>query len=175
VTVDRAAIGRSNRSRGAQTERDVAKALTRSGLPSRRHVRAGTRFEHDEGDLRLTVAPVTIEVKNWKGGYPLGQVAELLSKLDRQKRAGDLGLLVCKRSGVADPYGWYCYTTAYDAVQLMIDRDTHEWDTHGLSMPDRPAAFEHPVCFVFGDVIRALVSGGWVTEITNPFENLETS
>jgi hypothetical protein len=35
--------------------------------------------------------------------------------------------------------------------------------------------FEHPVCLVFGDVIRALVSGGWVTEITNPFENLETS
>jgi len=165
--VDHAAIGRSNRSRGAQTERDVARALTRSGLPSRRQVRAGTRFEHDEGDLRLTVAPVTIEVKNWKGGYPLGQVAELLSKLDRQKREGDLGLLVCKRSGVADPYGWWCWVTAVDAAQLLMRRG----DAHSvLSGP-----FEHPVCLVFGDVIRALVSGGWVTEITNPFENLETS
>lgn len=173
MTVDRAAIGRSNRNRGAQAERDVARALTRSGLPSRRHVRAGSRFEHDEGDLRLTVAPVTIEVKNWKTGYPLGQVGELLSKLDRQKREGDLGLLVCKRSGVADPYGWYCWVTAYDAAQLLVDREAREWDAHGLSMGEGP--FEHPVCFVFGDVIRALVSGGWVTEITNPFETLETS
>jgi hypothetical protein len=31
------------------------------------------------------------------------------------------------------------------------------------------------VCFVFGDVIRALVSGGWVTELTNPFADKETS
>jgi hypothetical protein len=167
--VDRAAIGRSSRNRGVQAERDVARALTRSGLPSRRHVRAGSRFEHDEGDLRLTVAPVTIEVKNWKGGYPLGQVAELLSKLDRQKRDGDLGLLVCKRAGVSDPYGWHCWTTAGDARALLVGEE-QSWEPHTSVTP-----FEHPVQFIFGDVIRALVSGGWVTEITNPFENLETS
>lgn len=114
------------------------------------------------------MAPVTIEVKNWKTGYPLGQVTELLSKLDRQKREGDLGLLVCKRSGVADPYGWYCWTTAGDAYRVLFgDRRRHH---------DAPVdGFEHPVCFVFGDVIRALISGGWVTKVTNPFENLETS
>ena len=169
MTVDRAAIGRSNRSRGAQTERDVARALTRSGLPSRRHVRAGTRAEHDEGDLRLTMAPVTIEVKNWAKGYSRGQVAELLSKLDRQKRSGDLGLLVCKRAGVADPYGWDCWVTAADAFRLLDPQcEGQVWEL----MAD---GFEHPVCFVFGDVIRALVSGGWVTELTNPFADKETS
>ena len=172
MTVDRAAIGRSNRSRGAQTERDVARALTRSGLPSRRHVRAGTRAEHDEGDLRLTMAPVTIEVKNWAKGYSRGQVAELLSKLDRQKRSGDLGLLVCKRAGVADPYGWDCWVTAVDAARLR-----NVWgEPHSYSPLEHDAhVFEHPVCFVFGDVIRALVSGGWVTELTNPFADKGTS
>ncbi len=169
MTVDRAAIGRSNRSRGAQTERDVARALTRSGIPARRHVRTGDRFTADEGDLRLTTAPVTIEVKNWAKGYSRGQVAELLEKLERQKRAGDLGLLVCKRVGHADPYGWDCWVTAWDAFRLLDPQCERQV---GELMPD---GFEHPVCFVFGDVIRALVSGGWVTEITNPFEKLETS
>jgi len=169
VTVDRAAIGRSNRNRGAQTERDVARALTRSGIPARRHVRTGDRLTADEGDLRLTTAPVTIEVKNWAKGYPRGQVAELLEKLERQKRAGDLGLLVCKRSGVGDPYGWDCWTTAHDAALLLLGRPGGDVEVR-WSGP-----FEHPVCFVFGDVIRALVSGGWVTEIANPFEKLEIS
>jgi hypothetical protein len=154
--------------KGKTAERAVALALTRSGLPSKRHVRTGDRFTHDEGDLRLTVAPVTIEVKNWAKGYSRGQVAELLSKLERQKRSGDLGLLVCKRVTVADPYGWDCWV---DAVTAM-------WLLHGQFEPViQPlcATFEHPVCFVFGDVIRALVSGGWVTELTNPFQDKETS
>lgn len=166
--VDHAAIGRSNRSRGAQTERAVALALTRSGLPSRRHVRTGDRFTHDEGDLRLTVAPVTIEVKNWAKGYSRTQVAELLSKLERQKRPGDLGLLVCKRVAVADPYGWDCWVSAVDAYSLLAGKENYEGG-YGID------SFEHPVCFVFGDVIRALVSGGWVTELTNPFADKETS
>lgn len=155
--------------KGKTAERAVALALTRSGLPSRRHVRTGDAFTHDEGDLRLTVAPVTIEVKNWAKGYSRGQVAELLSKLDRQKRTGDLGLLVCKRVAVGDPYGWDCWTNAWDAARLLL---AASGDT--LS-PPVPSPFEHPVCFVFGDVIRALVSGGWVTELTNPFQDKETS
>lgn len=155
--------------KGKDAERAVANALTRSGLPSRRHVRTGDAFEHDEGDLRLTVAPVTIEVKNWKTGYSRNQVAELLAKLERQKRRGDLGLLVCKPSNVADPYGWDCWVNAGDAALLLIGRPGEgvEIAWHG--------PFEHPVKFVFGDVIRALVSGGWVTELTNPFADKETS
>lgn len=154
--------------KGKRAERDVARALTRSGIPAKRHVRTGDRFTHDEGDLRLTTAPVTIEVKDWAKGYSRGQVAELLEKLERQKRLGDLGLLVCKRAGHADPYGWDCWTTAFDAARLLM-AGWRAWDVHAIS------AFEHPVGLVFGDVIRALVSGGWVTEITNPFEKLETS
>lgn len=155
--------------KGKTAERAVALALTRSGLPSRRHVRTGDALTHDEGDLRLTVAPVTIEVKNWAKGYSRGQVAELLSKLERQKRPGDLGLLVCKRVAVADPYGWDCWVTAADAFRLLDPQcESQVWEL----MAD---GFEHPVCFVFGDVIRALVSGGWVTELTNPFQDKETS
>lgn len=153
--------------KGKTAERAVALALTRSGLPSRRHVRTGDALTHDEGDLRLTVAPVTIEVKNWAKGYSRGQVAELLSKLERQKRPGDLGLLVCKRVAVADPYGWDCWVAACDAARLLAP-DTLVREYHD-------GGFEHPVCFVFGDVIRALVSGGWVTELTNPFQDKETS
>lgn len=152
--------------KGSRAEVAVANALTRSGLPSRRHIRTGTRTETDEGDLRLTVAPVTIEVKDWAKGYSRNQVAELLAKLLRQRRSADIGLLVCKRAGVADPYGWDCWVTAFDAARLLIPADVP---------PNPPDGFEHPVCFVFGDVIRALVSGGWVTELTNPFADKETS
>ena len=159
----------NGQAKGKRAELRVAQALTRSGLPSRRHVRTGTTTEHDEGDLRLTVAPVTIEVKNWAKGYSRGQVAELLAKLDRQKRGGDLGLLVCKPIGVADPYGWDCWTTAWDAARLLLAASGD-----ALS-PPHPSPFEHPIKFVFGDVIRALVSGGWVTELTNPFADKETS
>jgi hypothetical protein len=155
--------------KGKTAERAVALALTRSGLPSRRHVRTGDAFTHDEGDLRLTVAPVTIEVKNWAKGYSRGQVGELLAKLERQKRPEDLGLLVCKRVAVADPYGWDCWTNAWDAARLLLAASGD-----ALS-PPVPSPFEHPVCFVFGDVIRALVSGGWVTALTNPFQDKETS
>lgn len=155
--------------KGKTAERAVALALTRSGLPSRRHVRTGDALTHDEGDLRLTVVPVTIEVKNWAKGYSRGQVAELLTKLERQKRPGDLGLLVCKRVAVADPYGWDCWTSAFDARALLVGEE-QSWEPHTSVTP-----FEHPVCFVFGDVIRALVSGGWVTELTNPFQDKETS
>jgi hypothetical protein len=110
---------------------------------------------------------VTIEVKDWAKGYSRNQVAELLEKLERQKRTGDLGLLVCKRTGVADPYGWDCWVMAFDAAQLLVG---------SISTPGPViSGFEHPVSFVFGDVIRALVSGGWVTELTNPFADKETS
>jgi hypothetical protein len=157
----------NSQAKGKTAERAVALALTRSGLPSRRHIRTGDQFTHDEGDLRLTVAPVTIEVKNWAKGYSRNQVAELLSKLDRQKRPGDLGLLVCKRIGVADPYGWDCWVGAWDALQLLYgDPTTPAIPCEGV---------EHPVGFVFGDIIRALVSGGWVTELTNPFKDKEIS
>jgi hypothetical protein len=153
--------------KGKRAELQVANALTRSGLPSRRHVRTGDTYTPDEGDLRLTVAPVTIEVKDWARGYSRGQVAELLDKLGRQKRTGDLGLLVCKRAGRGDPYDWDCWVTAFDAAQLLVG---------SISTPGPVIdGFEHPVCFVFGDVIRALVSGGWVTELTNPFADKETS
>lgn len=156
--------------KGKRAELAVAQALTRSGLPSRRHVRTGTQFEHDEGDLRLTVAPVTIEVKSWASGYSRGQIAELLAKLERQKRPGDLGLLVLKPSNVADPYGWDCWTTAVDATRVLcgVQDDL-------IPLGENYPAFEHPVKFVFGDVIRALVSGGWVRELTNPFADKETS
>lgn len=159
----------NGQAKGKRAELRVAQALTRSGLPSRRHVRTGTQFEHDEGDLRLTVAPVTIEVKDWAKGYSRNQIAELLEKLGRQKRPGDLGLLVCKPSTVADPYGWDCWVTVEDAVRVLDGRQQpgYRWPA--------PGGFEHPVKFVFGDVIRALVSGGWVTELTNPFQNKETS
>lgn len=154
--------------KGKDAENAVARALTRSGIPAKRHVRTGDRFTHDEGDLRLTTAPVTIEVKNWAKGYSRGQVAELLEKLERQKRPGDLGLLVCKRVGYADPYDWDCWVEAGDAYLILAGAHNDE-GAGGIG------GFEHPVCFVFGDVIRALVSGGWVTEIANPFAKLETS
>lgn len=147
--------------KGKRAELAVVQALTRSGIPARRHVRTGDRFAVDEGDIRLDTAPVTVEVKDWARGYSRIQVAELLDKLRRQSRPGDLGLLVCKRVGHADATAWDCWVSPADARALLAGQPTNR---------DAPiTAFEHPVCFVFGDVIRALTAGGWVAEQANPF------
>jgi hypothetical protein len=150
----------NSQAKGKQAERDVAAYLTRCGIPARRHVRTGTRDVADEGDLRLDTAPVTIEVKNHAQPFTLKTLASLLHKLEGQKRSGDLGLLVVKRAGSADPANWACYMTGIDASQLFSGDP-------GGTMPGVYCL--GPVQFVFGDVVRMLILGDWCAELVNPF------
>lgn len=156
-----------SQAKGKRAELAVVSALVRAGLPARRHVRTGTRDVHDEGDIRLETAPVTIEVKDWARGYSRGQVIALLEKLEQQKREGDLGLLVCKRAGVTDAAGWDCWVTPRDAARLILG---HEECTGYRLAPDAVVqGMSSAVQLIFGDVLAALTAGGWVTELANPF------
>lgn len=149
-----------SQAKGKRAERDIANYLTRAGLPARRHVRTGTQFEADEGDIRLSTAPVTIESKDYKHGVTKSQVVEFLAKLEKQKRPGDLGLLVCKRPSYSDSGDWLCYVTGMDAGRLIAN------DPAGLTTA---AYLLNPVCFSFADAVRMLVCGSWVEKLVNPF------
>jgi hypothetical protein len=154
-------MGRVNsQAKGKRAELDVAKYLTRCGLPARRHVRTGTRDVGDEGDIRLDTAPVTIEVKDHAKEWTWAVLERLVAKLQGQKRAGDLGLLVVKRAGAADPANWFCYVHGVDASRLL-----------GSDPGGSPAGVycSYPVGFIFGDVVRMLILGDWCAELVNPF------
>jgi hypothetical protein len=150
----------NSQAKGKKCERDIAAYLTRCGIPARRHVRTGSFNADDEGDLRLDTAPVTIEAKDHKTPFSLLHLNRLLTKLQRQKRSGDLGLLVVKRPGFADPENWHCHVDGIDASRLLSD------DPSGMRAGIHCA---YPVTFVFGDVVRMLILGDWCAELINPF------
>lgn len=151
----------NSQSKGKRAELDVSRYLTRNGLPARRHVRTGTKDVHDEGDIRLDTAPVTIEVKDWRRGYSHGDVVKLIDKLDSQKRPGDLGLLVCKRATYGNPADWWCWTSGLDASRLLSG------DQQGTLAGS--AFVIRPVGFTFADVLRLLICDGWTNELVNPY------
>lgn len=154
-------MGRVNsQAKGKRAELDVANYFTRCGLPARRHVRTGTRDVGDEGDIRLDTAPVTVEVKNHAQPFTWKVLERLVSKLDTQKRAGDLGLLVVKRARSSDPAEWMCYLSGMDASRLL-------WNDPSGSPGGVYCAY--PVGFVLGDVVRNLILGDWCSELVNPF------
>lgn len=150
----------NRQAKGKRAERDVAAYLTRCGIPARRHVRTGTADTHDEGDLRLDTTPVTIEVKDHSKPFGLMAIHTLLKKLVVQKRPGDLGLLVVKRVGSADPAQWMCFVDGIDASRLL---------SNDLGGTQQGVYCSYPVQFVFGDVVRMLILGDWCAELVNPF------
>lgn len=161
----------NSQAKGKAAERRVARYLTEAGLPARRHVRTGTVDVHDEGDIRLDCAPVTIEIKDYGVSNPItiGAARTLLTKLQRQKRPGDLGLLVVKANGHADPAVWHCYTDVADASLLLAP------GLKAVGLPGwQPVGdMAWPVRFQFDMVVAMLWAGGWVTAAqpseANPF------
>lgn len=149
----------NSQAKGKRAEGSVVAALVRAGLPARRHVRTGTADVHDEGDIRLETAPVTIEVKDWAKAPTAAQLLALIVKLGRQKRPGDLGLLVVKRSGHADAASWYCWVSGLDATRLLGTPDGTPQSVYVLA----------PVCFTLGDVLRLVTLDDWTHELVNPF------
>ena len=150
----------NSQAKGKTAELAVAKYLTRCGLPARRHVRTGTRDVADEGDIRLDTAPVTIEVKNHAQPFSQTTLINLLAKLDVQRRPGDLGLLVVKRAGAADPALWRCWLSGLDASRLLSNDPGGT--QAGVWVID-------PVGFTLADVVRVLILGDWAAELVNPF------
>lgn len=101
----------------------------------------------DQGDI--TACPgVIIEVKDHKrvaGGIPPAVLTEWMrqTEAERCNADADLGILVVKRSGTADPGRWYAY------VPLWVVRPT--------ALTPREA----PVCMSLADLVVLLRSHGW--------------
>jgi hypothetical protein len=150
----------NSQAKGKKCERDIARYLTALGLPARREVRTGTADVHDEGDLVLKTVPVTIEAKDHQKSFSPAQLAALMAKLERQKRPGDLGLLVIKKAGRADPAHWHCWVSGWDAARLIGN------DPSGTVSGVYTV---HPVCFTFSDVARLIILGDWAEKLVNPF------
>jgi Holliday junction resolvase len=113
-----ASPGRGAVVKGKQAERDVAAYLTAHGIPARREVRTGTRDVHDEGDIVLATAPVTIEVKCWATPLTRGEVEALVAKLGHQRRPGDMGWLVERVVRKPAP-DWRVWLAPFDAAWLI--------------------------------------------------------
>jgi hypothetical protein len=92
----RQAIGRRNRAKGAEAERDIVAYLIERGWPSelRREVRVGTARHGDAGDIRPGCG-VVLEAKWHADRLTRMQVRTFLAKLSaEQLRPGELGILV---------------------------------------------------------------------------------
>jgi hypothetical protein len=155
-----------SQAKGKRAERDVCAYLTRQGLPARRHVRTGTRDVHDEGDIRLDDAPVTIEVKSWGTSQTMtvGAARTLVEKLDRQRRPDDLGWLVQKANGHADPGVWWCWMSQSDATRLLAG-DSQV----GSPLGSDTEAGSWPIRMLFSTAVALLHAGDWVRPPRNPF------
>jgi hypothetical protein len=131
-------MGAMSVNKGKKTERDIAAYFTANGCPSRREVRTGDAAHFDEGDIRPCDG-VVIEVKNWSGDLTFGTVVTLLDKLERQKRPGDLGLLIDRLDRIADPGKWRVWMTVDDLYRLMTKVDGCRADEYSR-VGDEPVA-----------------------------------
>lgn len=112
--------GRSNRRRGLDAERAVARYLRTVGFPqAERAVRtgfnAGGREVADPGDI-AGVPGVVWQVKNTVREDIAGWMAE--TEQQRQGAQADLGVLVVRRAGKADPGRWWAWIYACDLAYL---------------------------------------------------------
>lgn len=142
MTVDRAALGRSNRRRGADAERRVVAWLREHGWPgAERAVRTGyrtaTRAGADPGDIIGTPGLVW-QVKD----CAREQVDAWLAETEEQAEAAgaDYGLLVVRRRRVGGVGRWWVYMRLADLGGLLV----HAYGdaTHLAPDPDDVARLE---------------------------------
>lgn len=115
TTPDASTRGRANRRRGATCERDLARWLRGNGFPhAERAVRTGYRTTDrvgaDYGDI-IGIVGVVIQVTDRADLDQDAVLARRLAETEAQRQAAgaDLGLLVQKRRGCADPGRWWVW------------------------------------------------------------------
>jgi hypothetical protein len=110
----------ANRRRGSTAELAVAKYLRTVGFPgAERAVRTGyrtpTHTSQDPGDI-AGIPGLVISIKD-------AQVERLTSWLTEVRlmtaNGGELGLLIHKRRGHANPAAWWCWLLEADYAQLL--------------------------------------------------------
>lgn len=110
-TAEASARGRSNRTKGATAERDVAKWL-RPWFPDA--CRAVRNTYPDPGDVDCTSPGLFWSVKNTQVESTNAWMGELNRKCGMR-----LGILVVKRKGHASPGEWWAWLTLRDLRVLM--------------------------------------------------------
>jgi hypothetical protein len=116
--------GRSNRRKGHDSERGLARWLRGNGFSgAERAVRAGYRATDghigaDPGDITGTPGLVW-SVKD----CATERIPAWFDELEhmRHTAAADIGLLVVKRRGYADPGRWWCWMWLGDVAALLVD------------------------------------------------------
>jgi hypothetical protein len=104
--------GTSNRRRGHQAERDLCNWLRRNGFPHaeravRTGFRIGDRVSADPGDITGTPG-IVWSVKDCAVERTDQWFVELAAM--KAPASSEIGLLVVKRRGHADPHRWWCWT-----------------------------------------------------------------
>jgi hypothetical protein len=150
--------GTTNRRRGHQAERDLARWLRSHGYPHaeravRTGFRASDRVSADPGDID-GIPGIVISVKDCAAEQTVKWLAEL-AVMQAGARAVH-GLLVHKRRGHADPGRWWCWLLLDDVVRLATDG-------HAVATF---AAGEHPVRMELGHAVRLLRDAGWGDPLT---------
>jgi hypothetical protein len=118
-----------SQAKGKRAERALAAWWREHGFPNAsRAVKTGDRLQPDGGDLVLQHGNfrLVVEVKHHAGGLTDGQVAEYGNKLIGQvlQSKGDMGVLVERRDGVADPGRWWAHVTPFQFAALWRDGRT---------------------------------------------------
>jgi hypothetical protein len=158
VTVARtpSQLGAANRRKGATAERAVASYLRFHGFPhAERAVRTGFRTACREGvdPGALTGTPgicwqITDRDDLAQDAVLSRRMAETADQAAAAK--ADLGLLVQRRRGHADPGRWWCWMQALDLRELWgppLDVVTPQWN--------------RPVRMELGDVVAHLRAAGY--------------
>lgn len=158
MTRTRAEIGRTNRTRGIHTERDVARYLRVCGWPhAERKVDTGwaalDRTSRDAGDIRNTPR-LCWQVKSSPDLSGERLARAMRETGDQAVAAGaDYGILVHRRAGRSSPGVWWAYLPIGDLAVLAIG------DSDVLYALDEPA--RHAARVELGDLIPLLHRAGY--------------
>lgn len=153
MTTTPAERGRSNRRKGHDTERAVARYLRTQGFPhAERAVRtgytAGGRTVADP--LDLTGIPGTVwSIKNDASN----QVAKWLDEAEvaRNHVGAELALLVVRRRGKADVSRWWVWVSLHPLARALV----------GANVASVPRAMRARVCLELGDLVPMLHAAGY--------------
>jgi hypothetical protein len=149
--------GAANRRRGNLAELAVAKYLRTVGFPhAERAVRTGyrtpTRTSPDPGDI-AGVPGLVVSVKDAK----TEQLTSWLTEVRVMTAAGgELGLLVHKRRGHADPARWWCWLALGDLMRITTD-------AHPCQIRAAARDTTTPVRMELGHVVPLLHAAGYGT------------
>jgi hypothetical protein len=119
----RSQIGKANNAKGKKAERDLVRYLRENGWPDairivRTGIKSGQRITRDEGDIGKTPGIAwqmkAVDEKKWS------QIpAWLVDAADQAVETGaDLGVLVLRRPGHAQPGDWWAWVELSDVVGL---------------------------------------------------------